>query len=487
MDTSTKTEEVSVTVAVGLKQTTDEESRNVFTVVNEHSKVFILANKEHAFTFHGVFSLDNDQENIYAEIVRPLLDRIISGYNVSLLVSGTSSSEKESLLFGNDKQHGIIKQLTADFFGTLKETRHPDDFLVSVAFIQFYAEGMATDLLNQSEHELRIFQHSTLGIVVEGCTEVVAFDPKDVHSLYIQGRRNQKTTGQLQLSSLFTLTVEQKEGLRFRRSTVQIFDLTTEEFKTHVKGISLSKEASQMASKETTNALSLLLQEAMEGNGFTVLLLCLDLQGMEPDEILNMLSLAAQVMDNTKRVSPFFWYPTQVIQNLRKEIQEVRQTILSSSSLPEDEVKNMANTIQELKIVKNQIWEKKKEMYAWNRKGKNPYNGFSTTSSQADIEKEYHAALSRRKQLEADHHYRIQEQILLMQLELEKVSSDTSSLESREMMKMKKDYHILLLQKEALQRERDEAEGDLESLYMQYRQELEKQKAHSLQVTNSVT
>ncbi|MGH0117149.1 UNVERIFIED_CONTAM: hypothetical protein FKN15_029562 [Acipenser sinensis] len=208
-----------------------------------------------------VYTREGEEETLYPELLQPLLGRVLSGYNATVLVSGTHSSGKQRFLHG----YGIVKQ--------------------------FYPDGTAVDLLNPNSQDLKAVTQPVLGIANPLLT---VMELKDSDSMPVHG------------------------------------------------------------------LLPMLLYQGLEGNIYTVLLYCIQAEGLIDEEVPRALSLAQVVRGLRMKVSPGHWSPKEAAQSLRAHIREQRSRIVSAGESGGEGVNQLGELIKALQIVKNQEWEKKK-------------------------------------------------------------------------------------------------------------------------------
>lgn len=75
----------------------------------------------HTFTFSRVFDADASQEEVYANVLKPLIDEFLGGKSVTALAYGQTSSGKTFSMIGGAKykQRGMIPRAISDVFAAL--------------------------------------------------------------------------------------------------------------------------------------------------------------------------------------------------------------------------------------------------------------------------------------------------------------------------------------------------------------------------------
>ncbi|XP_038652184.1 chromosome-associated kinesin KIF4A isoform X2 [Scyliorhinus canicula] len=360
-------EQAPVRVAVGFQNVPGEDEGMLTSVTVKDSRSLSIINrnagqKEQVFRYDAVFNQDTDQEIVYEELVKPLISRARLGYNVALVVSGTYVSGKNRLLRGDEKQDGIVQKLTKDLFEELDKGEDHRKRLITVSNIQFQIDGSTVDLLNPHDREIQCLHHPVLGLITEELSEFVVSRYEDAWDLYLQGAKAEKLAGAHldRCSTLFTISLEQQETSgSCLHSSIRLFDLTGEAEKGAVNGATplvyiLNAEPSH-------GCIGTLLDEALGGNSYSVLIYCLKLTESWPGQTVSALTLTQGLKDLTNYVTLNCWDYRELMQNLRASIRELRMKISSNGDLCNEDVKRLGSLVQELQMVKQQRWERKEE------------------------------------------------------------------------------------------------------------------------------
>ncbi|XP_054890395.1 uncharacterized protein si:dkey-201i24.3 [Poeciliopsis prolifica] len=264
-----------------------------------------------------------------------------NGYNVALLMCGTPTE-----MVGAVTDKSILRQ--------------------------FYPDGSAVDLLSLSKETLQLVIHPVLGSVVEGLSEVCVCSAEEACDVFKACRESMKTNpGSLssRCSSLFSVTAEWKLHPEQAESDVccsklQLFSLAGGASRTDLRGvIPLLKVVDQTLNSPPVVSHSLLhelLKDALTGTNRTFLIYCINPQGFLDDETQSALHLAQKVRGLVTKPTSVCWNPRTTEQELRERIMELQNVLL----LGEREVQSiykLAQLTQNLKIVKHQSWEKRRE------------------------------------------------------------------------------------------------------------------------------
>ena len=115
-----------------------------------------------------------------------------------------------------DSTRGVIPNLNQDLFQRISKSKKNVAFLVTVSYLEIYNEELR-DLLRPSSKLLRIREHPDAGIYVEGLSEVVVTNEKELLDLLNRGNKVRKiaeTSMNMRSSrshTCFTICVEQKQ------------------------------------------------------------------------------------------------------------------------------------------------------------------------------------------------------------------------------------------------------------------------------------
>ncbi|XP_026185553.1 chromosome-associated kinesin KIF4A isoform X2 [Mastacembelus armatus] len=362
--------EAAEIVRVGVVLTTPPEGKDcVVTREDGHAVRYTSGKNEEAesFVFDQVETADTMQ-NFHHELLQPLTASISSGYNGALLICGASTEKICTLI-----DHSIIKQLLANLFSCMS-SQVKDELFISMSFLQFYPDGSAVDLLSPSRQPLKLVTHPVLGNLVGGLCEVCVCSEEEAYTLYKTCRETLKSSADSiykRCSSLFSLAVEWKhhpEDLEVCRSRLQLFSLAGGASRADLRGSvtqvsPLVKIVDQIPHGATTSDkfLPFLLHDALTGNNRTVLIYCINPQGLLDDETPSALALAQKVRRLITKPTVGCWHPRASEQEIRDNVMDLRTIMMSEGG---DDVHNtyrLAELIQNLQIVKEQSWEKRRE------------------------------------------------------------------------------------------------------------------------------
>ncbi|CAK5066836.1 unnamed protein product [Meloidogyne enterolobii] len=281
------------------------------------------------FTFDSVYYLDATAEQIYNDIVYPLVENVIEGYNGTVFAYGQTGSGKTYSMQGDPQvpvQRGIIPRAFEHIFESIATTEHTK-FLVHVSYLEIYNEEIR-DLLGDNKKKLEV-----KGVYIAGLGMHICHNVADCESLMQTGFNSRHVGATLmnkdssRSHSIFTVYVEalSKSG-HIRMGKLNLVDLagserqaktgaTGERFKEATK-INLSLSAlgnviSALVDGRSTHIpyrdskLTRLLQDSLGGNTKTVMIACISPSDNNFDESLSTLRYAnrAKNIRNKPRIN----------------------------------------------------------------------------------------------------------------------------------------------------------------------------------------
>uniref|UniRef100_A0A914DVQ0 Kinesin-like protein n=1 Tax=Acrobeloides nanus TaxID=290746 RepID=A0A914DVQ0_9BILA len=290
---------------------------------------------EKLFSFDGVYYMDSTAEQIYNDIIYPLVENVIEGYNGTVFAYGQTGSGKTYSMQGDEKipvQKGIIPRTFEHIFEAISTTENTK-FLVHASYLEIYNEEVR-DLLGQNrDQKLEVKEHSERGIYVAGLTMHVCHSFRDCERLMQTGFDNRHVGATLmnkdssRSHSIFTIYVEAlSEAGNIRMGKLNLVDLAGSErqaktgavgdrFKEATKiNLSLSALGNVISALVDGKAkhipyrdskLTRLLQDSLGGNTKTVMIACISPSDNNHDESLSTLRYAnrAKNIKNKPRIN----------------------------------------------------------------------------------------------------------------------------------------------------------------------------------------
>ncbi|GBG25803.1 Kinesin-related protein 4 [Hondaea fermentalgiana] len=172
------------------------------------------------FAFDRVFAPDEQTVDVYTDQVAGLVERVVEGYNATILAYGQTTSGKTHTITGSDDEKGILQLALEDLFDLIRKDGFDAAyrFSVNVSYCEIYQE-VVRDLLDPAKHHLSIADDPQRGPLVRGLTEVTVSTAQEALDLVSKGQETRKV-GVTQISasssrshSIFQVRVESRPRL----------------------------------------------------------------------------------------------------------------------------------------------------------------------------------------------------------------------------------------------------------------------------------
>lgn len=159
-----------------------------------------------------------DQDDLFADLGKPLLDNAFGGYNNCIFAYGQTGSGKSYSMMGYGKEEGVIPKICRDMFQRIEEVQRDKNLActVEVSYLEIYNERVR-DLLNPStKGNLKVREHPSTGPYVEDLAKLAVRSFVEIENLMDEGNkaRTVAATNMNETSSrshaVFTLTLSQK-------------------------------------------------------------------------------------------------------------------------------------------------------------------------------------------------------------------------------------------------------------------------------------
>ncbi|XP_052865267.1 kinesin-like protein KIF3A [Anopheles cruzii] len=258
------------------------------------------------YYFDNVFGEDSTQIDLYVDTARPIVDKVLEGYNGTILAYGQTGTGKTYTMSGNadsPQTKGIIPNTFAHIFGHIARGKENQKFLVRVSYMEIYNEEVRDLLGKELNKSLEVKERADIGVFVKDLSGYVVHNADDLDNIMKLGNKN-RVVGATKMNSessrshaIFSITIESSEtdeaGRQYvRMGKLQLVDLAGSErqSKTQSSGIRL-KEATKINlslsvlgnvisalvdGKSThipyrNSKLTRLLQDSLGGNSKTVM------------------------------------------------------------------------------------------------------------------------------------------------------------------------------------------------------------------------
>uniref|UniRef100_A0A1B6CIN5 Kinesin-like protein n=1 Tax=Clastoptera arizonana TaxID=38151 RepID=A0A1B6CIN5_9HEMI len=176
------------------------------------------SNIEHtkSFTFDVIFDTDSKQVDVYNETARPIVEKVLAGYNGTILAYGQTGTGKTFTMEGNRNEpelKGIIPNSFAHIFGHIAKANEDTKFLVRVQYFEIYNEEIR-DLLTNNSSKLEVKERPDVGVFIKDLTSRVVYNAGDMDRIMCAGNKN-RVVGATAMNSessrshaIFSITIE---------------------------------------------------------------------------------------------------------------------------------------------------------------------------------------------------------------------------------------------------------------------------------------
>ncbi|SMQ46309.1 unnamed protein product [Zymoseptoria tritici ST99CH_3D7] len=333
-----------------------------------------------------------DQENLFTDLGRPLLDNAFQGYNNCIFAYGQTGSGKSYSMMGYGEEEGVIPRICRNMFERIETVQNGDKNMavtVEVSYLEIYNERVR-DLLNPStKGNLKVREHPATGPYVEDLAKLVVRSFTEIDHLMDEGNkaRTVAATNMNETSSrshaVFTLTLTQKRhDLETNLDTekvakISLVDLAGSERanSTGATGARLkegaeinrslstlgrviaaladmssttkSKKGSQVPYRDSV--LTWLLKDSLGGNSLTAMIAAISPADINFEETLSTLRYA----DSAKRIKNHAVVNedpnARMIRELKEELAQLRSKLSTGGTIAEEQYS--ADTPLEKQIV----------------------------------------------------------------------------------------------------------------------------------------
>ncbi|GLG98494.1 hypothetical protein R5R35_011422 [Gryllus longicercus] len=319
------------------------------------------------FTFDAVFDTDSRQLDVYNETARPIVDKVLQGYNGTIFAYGQTGTGKTYTMEGNcsaPELKGIIPNSFAHIFGHIAKAEEQKKFLVRVAYIEIYNEEIR-DLLGKDQNvRLEVKERPDIGVYIRDLSGYVVNNADDMERIMTLGKKNRMvgaTAMNAQSSrshAIFTITIENGDmgddgKQHIKMGKLHLVDLagserqsktgaTGQRFKEATKiNLSLSvlgNVISALVDGKSTHIpyrnskLTRLLQDSLGGNSKTVMVANVGPADYNYDETISTLRYASRAKNIKNRARVNEDPKDALLRQFQMEIEELRKQLEDGTS-----------------------------------------------------------------------------------------------------------------------------------------------------------
>nr|NP_523934.1 Kinesin-like protein at 64D [Drosophila melanogaster]AAF50786.1 Kinesin-like protein at 64D [Drosophila melanogaster] len=323
------------------------------------------------YYFDNVFDGGSNQMDLYVDTARPIVDKVLEGYNGTILAYGQTGTGKTYTMSGNPdspQTKGIIPNAFAHIFGHIAKAKENQKFLVRVSYMEIYNEEVRDLLGKDVGKSLEVKERPDIGVFVKDLSGYVVHNADDLENIMRLGNKNRAVgaTKMNQESSrshaIFSITVERSElgegdVQHVRMGKLQLVDLAGSErqSKTQASGQRL-KEATKINlslsvlgnvisalvdGKSThipyrNSKLTRLLQDSLGGNSKTVMCATISPADSNYMETISTLRYASRAKNIQNRMHINEEPKDALLRHFQEEIARLRKQLEEGDSLEEE-------------------------------------------------------------------------------------------------------------------------------------------------------
>ncbi|CAG9803897.1 unnamed protein product, partial [Chironomus riparius] len=257
----------NVRVVVRVRPQENNNVKNIVTVEKNNKLIIVQkpnsTNNEPAKTygFDNVFDQFSAQIDLYVNTARPIVDKVLEGYNGTILAYGQTGTGKTYTMVGDSdcpESRGIIPNSFAHIFGHIAKAKENEKFLVRVSYMEIYNEEVRDLLGKEINKSLEVKERSDIGVFVKDLSGYVVHNADDLDNIMKLGNKNRAVGSTLVNSvssrshAIFSITIESSTtdeagNQQVKMGKLQLVDLAGSERqqKTQASGIRL-KEATKI-------------------------------------------------------------------------------------------------------------------------------------------------------------------------------------------------------------------------------------------------
>ena len=328
------------------------------------------------FLFDNIFNESTNNESIFNDAIKPMIDKILLGYNFTTLAYGVTGTGKTYTIFGdltsNFGENGIIFKACDYLFEKIELNKKEENksniinYFIKISYFEIYNE-IVRDLINENSSPLMLVEDPQKGVMCSNAKEVIINDSVELKKIINKSnkKRTMASTNLNQFSSrshaLLQMTLEKKvqrvdseDNYDIYNSKFLVVDLAgsergAEKGKRREEGVNINKSLFTLSNclnilSEKSNTgkfvpyrdskLTRLLKDSLGGNILTVMIACISSLSINYDETLSSLNYAfkakkitKKVMKNIKEINLNNMQYKEMIDSLKKEIFQLKNII----------------------------------------------------------------------------------------------------------------------------------------------------------------
>ena len=174
-----------------------EEKEEIVTVEDARKEIILKATDELQkpvkFTYDFTFGQNINQETIYNECAKPVIDFLLEGFNCTIFAYGQTGTGKTFTMDGakgGPELIGIIPRTFNQIFDKINNAGENQEYLVRASMLELYNEELKDSLLPDGNKRLEIHEDPKTGFYVKDLSCVTVKNPKELMEKLNYGKSN---------------------------------------------------------------------------------------------------------------------------------------------------------------------------------------------------------------------------------------------------------------------------------------------------------
>ncbi|XP_018329518.1 kinesin-like protein KIF3A [Agrilus planipennis] len=334
------------------------------------------------FSFDYIFPETSSQMDVYRNVAKPIVDKVLEGYNGTLIAYGQTGTGKTFTMSGDDdpSMQGIIPNTFNHIFSKISSTTEDIIFAISVSYLEIYNEEVKDLLAGKNDKKLKMYENEDGAVYVKDAICLAVDSVESITELMRRGNANRKTRATLmndrssRSHAIFMINIEQRcQGDNTMvLGKLNLVDLAGSErlIRTQATGDGL-KEATNINQSLSvlsnviatlaegkgghvpyrSSKLTRLLQNSLGGNSKTTIIATVSPASMDFEETHSTLRYAARCKLIKNRAVINRTSSTGLIAQFEAELQKLEMELALVSAHEKEEIE-MINSNHNMKRVK---------------------------------------------------------------------------------------------------------------------------------------
>ncbi|KAL1923926.1 uncharacterized protein VTP21DRAFT_6961 [Calcarisporiella thermophila] len=145
--------------------------------------------KDVRFAFDRVFGEETQQEEVFENTTKGLIDGVLNGFNSTVFAYGATGCGKTHTISGTPEKPGIIFLTMRELFQRIEECADEKIVQISLSYLEIYNEQIR-DLLINNQKPLAIREDEKKRVIVAGLSEHHPKDVTEVMNMILKGNAN---------------------------------------------------------------------------------------------------------------------------------------------------------------------------------------------------------------------------------------------------------------------------------------------------------